>query len=99
MFIGNSINNRQSEIGNSSAGSKGFVIDLHLHTTASDGELTPAALVGRAASAGITVLSVTDHDTVAGVNNARDAAGRHGLTLVTVDATIQGYPVAVLQAT
>jgi len=42
------------------------VIDLHTHTTASDGRCTPAELVSRAASAGITILSVTDHDTVAG---------------------------------
>jgi predicted metal-dependent phosphoesterase TrpH len=42
------------------------VIDLHTHTTASDGRCSPAELVARAAAAGVTVLSVTDHDTVAG---------------------------------
>jgi len=42
------------------------LIDLHTHTTASDGRCTPAELVARAAAAGVTVLSVTDHDTVAG---------------------------------
>ena len=42
------------------------MIDLHTHTTASDGRCTPAELVARAATAGVTVLSVTDHDTVAG---------------------------------
>jgi hypothetical protein len=41
------------------------VIDLHTHTTASDGRCTPAELVARASDAGVTVLSVTDHDTVA----------------------------------
>ena len=46
------------------------MIDLHTHTTASDGRCTPAALVARAAAAGITVLSVTDHDTI----GAADAA-------------------------
>jgi 3',5'-nucleoside bisphosphate phosphatase len=56
------------------------VIDLHLHTTASDGRLAPAALVARARAAGITTLSVTDHDTVAGLEEARAAA--HGLTFV-----------------
>lgn len=40
------------------------MIDLHTHTTASDGHCTPAELVTRAAAAGVTVLSVTDHDTV-----------------------------------
>src|SRR4051812_23838778 len=44
----------------------GAVIDLHTHTTASDGRCTPPELVARAAAAGVTVLSVTDHDTVAG---------------------------------
>lgn len=46
------------------------MIDLHAHTTASDGQLTPRELVRRARAAGITTLSVTDHDTVAGVAEA-----------------------------
>lgn len=58
------------------------MIDLHLHTTASDGTLTPTALVQRAASAGITVLSVTDHDTVAGLPEARAAADSLGVRLI-----------------
>lgn len=58
------------------------MIDLHLHTTASDGHLTPAALVQRAADRGITILSVTDHDTVAGLAEAAAAADRLGLRLV-----------------
>jgi predicted metal-dependent phosphoesterase TrpH len=41
------------------------VIDLHTHTTASDGRFGPAELVSRAAAAGVDVLSVTDHDTTA----------------------------------
>jgi predicted metal-dependent phosphoesterase TrpH len=44
------------------------VIDLHTHTTASDGRCTAAELVARASAAGVTVLSVTDHDTVGGCN-------------------------------
>jgi 3',5'-nucleoside bisphosphate phosphatase len=59
------------------------VIDLHLHTTASDGRLRPAELVALAAHAGLTVISVTDHDTVAGLSEAREAADMHGLRLVT----------------
>ena len=50
------------------------MIDLHLHTTASDGSLSPADLVARATSAGISTLAVTDHDTVAGLAEARAAA-------------------------
>jgi hypothetical protein len=58
------------------------VIDLHLHTTASDGRLAPADLAALAAAAGLTVISVTDHDTVAGLGEARQAADRLGLRLV-----------------
>jgi predicted metal-dependent phosphoesterase TrpH len=58
------------------------LIDLHLHTTASDGTLAPAALVARAAAAGITVLSVTDHDTIAGLDEARAAASAAGVEFV-----------------
>lgn len=58
------------------------MIDLHTHTTASDGRCPPAELVARAAAAGITVLAVTDHDTVAGCEAAAAAATTTGLTLV-----------------
>lgn len=58
------------------------MIDLHLHTTASDGLLAPDALVARLVSAGITTFSVTDHDTVAGLAPAAEAARRHGLRFV-----------------
>lgn len=50
------------------------MIDLHAHTTASDGRLTPTQLVSRARGVGVTVLAVTDHDTVAGVPEAVAAA-------------------------
>jgi predicted metal-dependent phosphoesterase TrpH len=55
------------------------LIDLHLHTTASDGMLAPAALVERAQILGIKTLSVTDHDTMAGVPEAAGSAATHGL--------------------
>ena len=42
-------------------------VDLHCHSTASDGLLTPAALLERAHARGIGVLALTDHDTVAGL--------------------------------
>jgi 3',5'-nucleoside bisphosphate phosphatase len=58
------------------------VIDLHLHTTASDGRLSPTALVALAAQAGLRVMSVTDHDTLAGLAEARIAADAHGIRLV-----------------
>jgi len=58
------------------------VIDLHLHTTASDGRSSPEALVEEAAAAGIRTLAVTDHDTMAAVPAAARAAAAAGLTLV-----------------
>ena len=45
--------------------------DLHCHTTASDGVLSPADLVRRAAEKGVEVLAVTDHDTLAGLDEVR----------------------------
>lgn len=57
-------------------------IDLHTHSTASDGTLAPAELVRRAAAAGVDVLALTDHDSVAGVAEARAAAEPAGLRLV-----------------
>ena len=50
------------------------MIDLHTHSTASDGSYTPAALVTYAASCGLTILALTDHDTVAGNAEAAVAA-------------------------
>jgi len=58
------------------------LIDLHTHTTASDGRCTPEELVSRAADAGITVLGVTDHDTMAGCARARAACAHAGIEFV-----------------
>jgi len=55
------------------------VIDLHLHSTSSDGTLNPAALVERARGVGIRTVSVTDHDTMTGVPDAAKTAAAHGL--------------------
>ncbi|MFF0459937.1 PHP domain-containing protein [Streptomyces mexicanus] len=57
-------------------------IDLHTHSTASDGTDTPAELVRNAAAAGLDVVALTDHDTTRGHDEAR-AALPVGLTLVT----------------
>ena len=58
------------------------MIDLHSHTTASDGQHSPTELVALAVRAGVTVLSVTDHDTVEGLAEATEAARAHGVELV-----------------
>ncbi len=57
-------------------------IDLHCHTTASDGQLTPTELVARATENGVTHLAITDHDTINGLKEARAAAGEQGLRLI-----------------
>jgi predicted metal-dependent phosphoesterase TrpH len=75
------------------------VIDLHLHTTASDGRLAPADLVQRAVAAGIRTMSVTDHDTVAGLVEARVAAERVQLEMIDgieITATHEGRDVHIL---
>ena len=59
------------------------MIDLHLHTTASDGRLTPAELVALAASAGIAVMAVTDHDTVASCAEIVTHARQRGIDAIT----------------
>jgi hypothetical protein len=58
------------------------MIDLHMHTTASDGKSTPAELVARIRALGIHTFAVTDHDTVAGVAPAAAAAAAAGLRFV-----------------
>lgn len=58
------------------------MIDLHLHTTASDGRLSPVQLVARVAAAGITTMSVTDHDTVAALAEVATEAASRGTRLV-----------------
>ncbi|HEU5144800.1 MAG TPA: PHP domain-containing protein [Dermatophilaceae bacterium] len=58
------------------------VIDLHTHSSASDGTETPTELVESARAAGIDVLGITDHDTVRGWDEAEQAARRAGIALV-----------------
>ncbi|HEV2074226.1 MAG TPA: PHP domain-containing protein [Thermomicrobiales bacterium] len=57
-------------------------IDLHTHTNASDGLDAPAELVANASQRGISVLGVTDHDTMDGLDAASEAAAQAGITLV-----------------
>lgn len=58
-------------------------IDLHLHTTYSDGTLTPVEVVEAAAARGVTLLAITDHDEVDGVAPAQTCARRCGVTVVS----------------
>lgn len=73
--------------------------DLHLHTTASDGRLSPAELVAAVASAGVRVMAVTDHDTVAAVPEVAAcaaAAGIQAIPGIEITAVEEGRDVHVL---
>jgi predicted metal-dependent phosphoesterase TrpH len=56
--------------------------DLQSHSTRSDGALEPAEVVAAAARAGVELLALTDHDTLAGVPEALQAGAEHGVTIV-----------------
>lgn len=75
------------------------LIDLHAHTTASDGRCEPGELVRRARAAGVGVLAVTDHDTTAGVEAAIAAGRALGVTVVPaieITAVVDARDVHVL---
>jgi hypothetical protein len=74
-------------------------IDLHCHSTASDGLLTPAQLVQHAAVRGVEVLALTDHDEVSGLEAARQEAARHGIELVNgveISVTWRGQTIHIV---
>jgi 3',5'-nucleoside bisphosphate phosphatase len=65
------------------AGAGRSAVDLHTHSTRSDGARTPSELVDLAAANGVSTLALTDHDTVDGLDEAREAAARHpGMRLI-----------------
>ena len=68
--------------------------DLHLHTVASDGELTPEELVDEAAEAGLGAIAVTDHDSIGSVTAAAAHGARVGVDVVPgCELTIYDGPV------
>jgi predicted metal-dependent phosphoesterase TrpH len=74
-------------------------VDFHLHSTCSDGVLPPAGVVALAADCGVRLCSLTDHDTVAGVAEAADAARSRGIGFVPgveLSARWQGRTVHVV---
>ena len=56
--------------------------DLHIHTQASDGLLTPGVAVEQANRAGLTAISIADHDSVAGIEAAIEAGKKHGVEVI-----------------
>ncbi|MFF7707925.1 PHP domain-containing protein [Pseudomonas sp. NPDC007930] len=76
-----------------------MIVDLHCHSTASDGLLAPQALVARAFERGVRTLALTDHDTLEGLPQARDAAlalGMHWVSGVELSCTWGGATIHVL---
>lgn len=58
------------------------MIDLHVHTTASDGQYSPSQIIKKAADKKIKVIAITDHDTTAGLDEAVQAGKNHGVQVV-----------------
>jgi 3',5'-nucleoside bisphosphate phosphatase len=74
-------------------------IDLHAHSSASDGTDSPGQLVAAAAQAGLDVVAITDHDTTAGWDEAAAAVGSHGIDLVRgmeISCAVNGISVHLL---
>ena len=80
------------------AGGPAF-IDLHTHSTASDGTLPPEQVIEAAAQCGLKALALTDHDTIGGIPAAREAGERLGIRIITgveLSAFQDGHEVHVL---
>ena len=76
-----------------------MLIDLHTHSTASDGTDAPAEVVAQAAAAGLDVVALTDHDTTSGWAGAAQSAREHGIDLVPgmeISCTASGISVHLL---
>src|SRR6202142_4039894 len=75
------------------------MIDLHSHTTASDGTFSPVQLVDEAGRTGVGILGITDHDTFSGYDQALPLAQRAGLKLVCgieLSTKLHGHSVHLL---
>jgi predicted metal-dependent phosphoesterase TrpH len=75
------------------------LVDLHAHTVFSDGLFTPEQLVDRARWLGLSAVAVTDHDTVDGLERAREAGRRHRVEIVPgveMSCTAEGIDVHIL---
>ncbi len=68
------------------------MVDLHSHSTASDGERSPGELVSYAKESGVSVLALTDHDTVSGLDEAGEACKKEGIVFVPGIELNVGWP-------
>ncbi len=84
----------------SGTGHNGFEkADLHIHTKCSDGLFSPEEIVEKAAAAGLKAISITDHDSVAGIDKAKPSAIEKGIELITgaeMSSAYKGYDIHVL---
>ncbi len=74
-------------------------VDLHLHSTCSDGNSTPEEVVARAAALGLSTISLTDHDSVSGVAPAQKAGEAHGISVIPgseLSVQFEGLDIHVL---
>ena len=74
-------------------------VDLHMHTTASDGALTPSQLVQRAGKLALKVIAITDHDSTEGVVEGQAAGAMCGVEVipgVEINTDVPGTEVHVL---
>ncbi len=73
-------------------------VDLHLHSTASDGSLSPSAVVWAARAGGLDVIALTDHDTCAGVPEAMAALPEalHVIPAIELSTTLDGSEIHIL---
>lgn len=84
----------------SSVGHNGFEkADLHIHTKCSDGVFTPEEIVQKAKATGLKAISITDHDSVLGIDEAKPLAIEYGIELISgveMSSTYQGYDIHIL---
>lgn len=67
------------------------MIDLHLHTTCSDGEFTPKETIQLAYQNGVKAVAITDHDTVSGIKEAKETADKLGMQFFSgIEISVQG---------
>ena len=69
--------------------------EMHAHTTASDGMVTAAELVTAAAAIGLSVICITDHDTVPSIDQARETGARLGVEVVAGEEVTTALPLGI----
>ena len=67
------------------------LVDLHVHSTCSDGTLTPSELVSLAKKTGLSAFALTDHDTVKGLPEAMEAGKKEGIVFHGIQGKRYSY--------